>query len=171
MNPTIRRITSVILMALLLTVCYGSETAYAKEKESDIDLATEIENDPELTTLAYLIETAGLLDALEGTGPYVLFAPTNAVFDKVSESVRSELIKKENQPQLEDLLLYHLYSGKQLLIQGDKPQKLVMLNGKEATVTRHGKVIRINDSTIQISGKPLSNGTIYKIDQVLKQEG
>ena len=171
MNPTIRRITTVILMALLLTVWYGSEAAYAKEKGSDADLVTEIENDPELTTLAYLIETAGLLDTLEGTGPYVLFAPTNAAFDKVSESVRSELIKKENQAQLEDVLLYHLYPRKQVALEGGKPQKLVMLNGKEAMITRNGKDIKINDSTIQISGKPLSNGTLYKIDQVLKPEG
>lgn len=171
MNPTIRRITSAILMALLLTTWYGSETVYAKEKGSDTDLATEIENDPQLTTLAYLIETVGLLDALEGTGPYVLFAPTNAAFDQVSESVRSELIRKENKARLEGLLLYHLYPGKQVALEGSKPQTLAMLNGKEATITKDGKDIKINGSKVQVPGKPLSNGILYKIDQVLKPEG
>lgn len=119
------------------------------------------------TTLVTAIKAAGLADALANAGPFTVFAPTNAAFDKLPAGTVEDLLKKENIATLKNILQYHVAVAvykDDMLTDG---RVLGMVNGGNATLglNPEGK-IAINGANI-IASVPASNGIIYVIDQVL----
>jgi uncharacterized surface protein with fasciclin (FAS1) repeats len=69
-------------------------------------------NSKDHTTLVAAVKAAGLVDTLESKGPFTVFAPTNAAFDKLPQGTVSSLLKPENKTQLKNVLTYHVVAGK-----------------------------------------------------------
>ena len=69
-------------------------------------------NSKDHTTLVAAVKAAGLVDTLESKGPFTVFAPTNAAFDKLPRGTVSSLLKPENKTQLKNVLTYHVVAGK-----------------------------------------------------------
>lgn len=119
------------------------------------------------TTLVTALKAANLVDALANAGPFTVFAPTNAAFDKLPAGTVEDLLKKENLLSLKNILQYHVTTStlrEEMLKDG---QKLGMVNGGSATIgkTEEGK-ITVNGANV-IAAVPASNGIVYVIDQVL----
>jgi len=131
------------------------------------------------TTLVAAVKAAGLVDTLEGPGPFTVFAPTNEAFDKLPPGTVETLLKPENKDQLVKVLTYHVVAGKisaaDLIDQikaGDGKATLTTVEGEPLTASLvDGKVILTDAkggmATVTIPDVYQSNGVIHVVDAVL----
>jgi uncharacterized surface protein with fasciclin (FAS1) repeats len=118
------------------------------------------------TTLVKAVQAAGLVDALSNAGPFTVFAPTNAGFDKLPAGTLEELLKPEKKGDLENILGYHTYVG---VLQGALLQdgmEYDMVFGGKVKITKQGDKSFVNGKEI-LASIPASNGIIHVINEVL----
>lgn len=139
-----------------------------QDDESAKDVVKVAAGSKDHTTLVSAIKQAGLVDALSNAGPFTVFAPTNAAFDKLPKGTVEDLMKPENKEKLQDILQYHVFVGNISTTLIQDGQTLNEVNGGNITISKaaDGK-IRINNSANIIASIPASNGTIHVIDAVL----
>jgi uncharacterized surface protein with fasciclin (FAS1) repeats len=119
------------------------------------------------TTLVKAIQAADLVNALSNAGPFTVFAPTNAAFDKLPAGTVDDLLKPENKDKLADILQYHVSLGvfkTDMLTDG---QVVGQVNGENITISKNGEKIMVNGNATVTGTVPASNGIIYVIDAVL----
>ena len=129
-------------------------------------------NSKDHTTLVAAVKAAGLVDTLEGKGPFTVFAPTNAAFGKLPDGTVDNLVKPENKATLTKILTYHVVPGKLEASDLSDGKKLKTVEGEELTVKKaNGKVMIVDakgdTATVTISNVNQSNGVIHVIDTVL----
>ena len=129
-------------------------------------------NSKDHTTLVAAVKAAGLVETLEGKGPFTVFAPTNAAFGKLPAGTVDSLVKPENKPALTKILTYHVVPGKLAASDLKDGMKLKTAEGEELSVKHHdGKVWIIDakggSSMVTISNVNQSNGVIHVVDTVL----
>ncbi|HIE5094775.1 TPA: fasciclin domain-containing protein [Stenotrophomonas maltophilia] len=136
-------------------------------------------NSKDHTTLVAAVKAAGLVDTLNGAGPFTVFAPTNAAFNKLPAGTVDTLVKPENKAQLTKILTYHVvpgtYSSAQLMADARKhggKATLKTVQGEPLTVAlRDGKLWVVDakggKAGISIADVGQSNGVIHVIDTVL----
>ena len=131
--------------------------------------ATAASNNPGLTTLVAAVKAAGLVDTLNGPGPFTIFAPVNGAFDKLPAGTVDTLVKPENKGTLTSILTYHVIAGKKLSSADlAKMATLTTVNGKSLSVAVSGKTITINGSSkVVLADVQVANGTVFLIDSVL----
>ena len=131
--------------------------------------ATAASNNPQLTTLVAAVKAAGLVDTLNGPGPFTIFAPVNSAFEKLPAGTVESLVKPENKATLTSILTYHVVAGKKLSSADlAKMTTLDTVNGAKLKVSVSGKTITINGSTKSIlADVQVANGTVFLIDSVL----
>lgn len=123
-------------------------------------------------TLVAAVQAAGLVPALKGDGPFTVFAPTEAAFQKLEKAkpgTIASLLKPENKAKLSAILTYHVIPGKVLaadVMQLKNHTKVKTLNGKSVTVTNKGGV-KINKSNVIKTDILATNGVVHVIDTVL----
>jgi len=119
------------------------------------------------TTLVTAVKAASLVDVLSNAGPFTVFAPTNAAFEKLPAGTVEGLLKPDQKDALSNILEYHVYVG---VIKTDAMrdgQVLNEVNGKNITLNvKDGKVM-VNGKANIIASIPASNGIIHVIDEVL----
>lgn len=119
------------------------------------------------TTLVEAVKAADLVNALSNAGPFTVFAPTNAAFDKLPKGTVEDLLKADKKDALTDILQYHVYVGVLKVDQLMDGQSLGMVNGGNIKITiKDGKPV-INDKAHIIASVPASNGIVHVIDEVL----
>jgi uncharacterized surface protein with fasciclin (FAS1) repeats len=132
------------------------------------------------TTLVAAVKAAGLADTLMGKGPFTVFAPTNAAFDKLPAGTVDTLLKPENKAQLTGVLTYHVVAGR---MSAADLAKNAMAHGGTATLTTvQGETLMVtkgadgswwvvdgkgDKARITIADVNQSNGVIHVIDTVL----
>lgn len=121
---------------------------------------------PDFTTLVTAVKAADLVDALSNAGPFTVFAPTNAAFDKLPKGTVEGLLKPDKKADLSDILGYHTYVGvlDGVLLQ-DGTQYDMVFGGKVTITQKDGKNY-VNGSEI-VSTVKTSNGVIHVINDVL----
>jgi len=136
-------------------------------------------NSKDHTTLVAAVKAAGLVDTLQGPGPFTVFAPTNKAFDKLPKGTVPTLLKPENKQMLTNVLTYHVVPGRLSandLMNAAKRDggrtKLKTVEGEELTVAADGNTLTVWDakggrSTITIRNVFQSNGVIHVVDSVL----
>ena len=136
-------------------------------------------NSKDNTTLVAAVKAAGLVDTLQGAGPFTVFAPTNAAFNQLPAGTVDTLLKPENKGQLTSVLTYHVLPGRlttadlaDAVKQGGGQAMFKTVQGEDLTVTRQGKTIDITDSKgrvarVAIADVLQSNGVIHVINKVL----
>jgi uncharacterized surface protein with fasciclin (FAS1) repeats len=136
-------------------------------------------NSKDHTTLVAAVKAAGLVETLQSPGPFTVFAPTNAAFEKLPAGTVETLLKPENKDQLTKILTCHVVAAKAMsgpimgMVDDDKgahPVKTV--GGCEFTVMYKGDTIMIKDgqgniANVTIADVEQSNGVIHVIDTVL----
>lgn len=122
---------------------------------------------PDHTTLVTAVKAAELVDALSNAGPFTVFAPTNAAFNKLPAGTVDGLLKPEKKDDLVDILQYHVSVGvlqEDLLQDG---QSVGQVNGSNITISKKDGKLVVNGTANVIAKVPASNGIIYVIDAVL----
>jgi uncharacterized surface protein with fasciclin (FAS1) repeats len=119
------------------------------------------------STLVAAVQQAELVDALSNAGPFTVFAPVNAAFDKLPAGTVDDLMKDENKDKLADILQYHVSVGvlKEDMLQDG--QSIGQVNGSSIVISKSGADILINRTAKVVATVPASNGIIYVIDAVL----
>jgi uncharacterized surface protein with fasciclin (FAS1) repeats len=136
-------------------------------------------NSKDHTTLVAAVKAAGLVETLQGTGPFTVFAPTNAAFAKLPAGTVDNLLKPENKGTLSAVLTYHVVAGKlsssdlaKAIKAGNGTAELTTVQGKKLWVMMIGKDLVLKDgmgniSKITIVDVNQSNGVIHVIDTVV----
>ncbi len=118
------------------------------------------------STLVTAVKAAELVDALSNAGPFTVFAPTNAAFDKLPAGTVDGLLKADKKEDLRDILQYHVSLGVFKVESLQDGQVLGQVNGGNATIhIKDGKTY-INDAQI-VASVPASNGIVHVIDGVI----
>src|SRR3569833_2624392 len=129
-------------------------------------------NSKDHTTLVAAVKAAGLVETLEGKGPFTAFAPANEAFDKLPKGTVATLVKPENKATLTKILTYHVVAGKLAASNLKDGMKLKTAEGEELSVKHQDGKVWIVDakggsSMVTISNVNQSNGVIHVVDTVL----
>jgi uncharacterized surface protein with fasciclin (FAS1) repeats len=112
------------------------------------------------------VKAAELVDALSNAGPFTVFAPTNAAFDKLPAGTVDGLLKPEKKADLQNVLGYHTYVGTLKTEYMNDGQEFDMVFGGKVKITKRDGKVYVNNSEIVVS-IPTSNGIIHVIGDVL----
>ncbi len=153
----------------------GGEAMYPKK-----DIVTNAVNSEDHTTLVAAVKAAGLVETLQGKGPFTVFAPVNDAFENLPEGTVSTLLKPENKSTLTNVLTYHVVSGKwdfndlsKAIKQGKGKYEISTVSGGKLWAMMNGEHnILIKDengnvANISVYDVYQSNGVIHVIDTVL----
>jgi uncharacterized surface protein with fasciclin (FAS1) repeats len=136
-------------------------------------------NSADHTTLVAAVKAAGLVDTLNGKGPFTVFAPTNAAFEQLPAGTVDNLLKPENKPMLTKVLTYHVVAGKydskalaSLIAKGKGKAQLKTVSGGILWAMMDGSNIVLRDekggtSTVTTADVFQSNGIIHVVNMVL----
>ena len=136
-------------------------------------------NSKDHTTLVAAVKAADLVDVLSSEGPFTVFAPTNAAFDKLPKGTVETLVQPENKDKLQTILKYHVIAGKfnakdleKLVKDGKGKAAIKTVSGGTVTAWKKGKNVYLTDENgnsakVTISDVNQSNGVIHVIDAVL----
>lgn len=124
------------------------------------------------TTLVAAVKAGGLVETLKGTGPFTVFAPTNAAFDKLPAGTVNTLVMPENKAKLATILTYHVVPGRLMAADLKDGQTLTTVEGEMLTVMKKGDMVMLKDtkggmSNITIPNVVSSNGVTHVVDTVL----
>lgn len=179
------------LMSTFVLVCslFASTMTFAqKEKTVNVggapmypskNIIENAVNSKDHTTLVAAVKAAGLVETLQGKGPFTVFAPTNAAFDKLPKGTVETLLKPENLKTLQTVLTYHVVSGKlnaselmNLIKKGNGKAVLKTVSGGSLTAWMKGKDVYLTDENgnsakVKIADVNQSNGVIHVIDAVV----
>jgi len=117
-------------------------------------------------TFSRAVENAGLSDSLRATGPFTIFAPTDAAFEKLPAGRLDQLFQPENKAELASLVNYHVINGRKFV--GDMKSWVTTrtMNGQSAKIKTENRNICINDATVTSADINSSNGVVHGIDAV-----
>ena len=167
-------LTTVATFAKDATVMVGGAPMYPSK-----NIIQNAVNSKDHTTLVAAVKAAGLVDTLEGKGPFTVFAPTNDAFAKLPAGTVDTLLKPENKDQLTQVLTYHVVPGRitakdlmDMISKGGGKATLKTVEGADLTFEMKDGAIRVWDAkadTAKITIKNVlqSNGVIHVIDTVL----
>ena len=119
------------------------------------------------TTLVTTVKAAELVDALSNAGPFTVFAPTNAAFDKLPAGTVDGLLKPEKKEDLTDILQYHVSVGVFKADALKDGQVIGQVNGGNIRISKKDGKIFVNETAEIIASIPASNGIIHVINTVL----
>ena len=178
----------VMLVAFMSSNSFAQNMMGAKEKTVMVggaamypskNIVENAVNSKDHTTLVAAVKAAGLVETLEGAGPFTVFAPTNEAFNKLPKGTVETLVKPENKATLTSILTYHVVAGKldskalaKLIKDGNGKAVLTTVNGEKLTVSMKGNKVVLTDakggmSTVTIKDVYQSNGVIHVIDTVV----
>lgn len=117
-------------------------------------------------TLAAAVQAAGLVETLQGPGPFTVFAPTDAAFAAIQSDV-DQLLKPENKSKLAKILTYHVVSGKMTAADLKDGQKLTTVEGGSLKVVIENGKVTVGKANVEATDIMASNGIVHVIDTVL----
>ena len=143
------------------------------------DIVSNAVNSKDHTTLVAAVKAADLVGTLQGDGPFTVFAPTNAAFDKLPAGTVQTLLKPENKSKLQGVLTYHVLSGKfgakdivKAIKKGMGTAEFTTVNGSKLMAMLNGDQVQLKDasgniSTVTNADVNQSNGVIHVVDTVV----
>ncbi len=145
----------------------GGGQENVNDNESQKDVVKVAASSKDFTTLVAALKQADLVTSLSNAGPFTVFAPSNAAFDKLPAGTVDGLMKEDKKDDLSNILQYHVALGGLKSADFKDGQVLGMVNGDNVTIHVKDGKITLNNSA-QITGTiQASNGIIYSIDGVL----
>ena len=148
----------ILLAALVLT---GSVSAGQK---TVVDVASSSDS---FTTLVAALQTAGLVDTLNGAGPFTVFAPTDEAFAKLPAGTVESLLEPENRDQLRAILTYHVVPGRVAASEVVKLESATTVQGSDVAIRVTDGKVTIDGATVVTADINASNGVIHVIDSVI----
>ena len=177
-------------IAILISAGASAQTSSTKMKEKTVEvggapmypsknIVENAVNSKDHTTLVAAVKAAGLVETLMSTGPFTVFAPTNAAFDKLPAGTVETLLKPENKGTLTAVLTYHVVAGKldaksiaKLIKDGNGKAELTTVQGGKLWLWMQDNKLWIKDekggmASVTIKDVYQSNGVIHVIDAVV----
>ena len=151
------------------TTAAAAETTAAPDDsmtEEPGDIVAVAAGNEDFSTLVAAVEAAGLVETLQGEGPFTVFAPTNDAFAALPEGLVEKLLLPENKDILVQILTYHVVAGKVMaadVMAGD----VASVEGSAITITTDGGVVLNGSSNVVATDVMASNGVIHVIDAVI----
>ena len=179
------RTGNTVLAAMVAVSLTLSAASLMAQKDPDVggaamyptkNIVQNAVNSQDHTTLVAAVKAAGLVDTLQGPGPFTVFAPVNAAFDKLPAGTVDTLLKPEHKDQLVKVLTYHVVAGKissaelvKMIKKGHGKAELKTVEGGTLTASlEDGKVMLTDEkggmATVTIADVYQSNGAIHVID-------
>ncbi len=164
---------------MALAEAHGNPDVGGAAMFMDKNIIENAVNSADHTTLVAAVQAAGLVETLQGEGPFTVFAPTNDAFAKLPAGTVETLLKPENKDQLTKILTCHVVAANALsgdivgMIEADGgSHKVGTVGGCEFTATTKDGTVMIEDgmgnvATVTIADVKQSNGVIHVIDTVL----
>jgi len=171
--------TAILAVAFAGTALAADPMVGGAAMYSSKNIIQNAVNSKDHTTLVAAVKAGGLVDTLEGKGPFTVFAPTNEAFSALPAGTVDTLLKPENKKMLDKILTYHVVPGRldsAVLDQDIKKRggkaELNTVEGGKLTVTGSGKNLTIMDekgdsASVTIADVMQSNGVIMVVDKVL----
>lgn len=191
----VKSLAIVPALALSVTACGGTtetdtgtegtgteETTEAGAEAATGNIVEVASANGDFSTLVTAVSAAGLVETLSGEGPFTVFAPNNAAFDKLGDAV-AELTKPEAKDTLAGILTYHVVAGDvkaadvlKLIEENGGKAEITTVNGGLLTASLDGENVVLTDanggtSTVIATDVAASNGTIHVIDTVVTPAG
>lgn len=169
-------VLSALSLALISSPNFAHAGAMAAPSKNIVETAV---GSKDLSTLVAAVKAAGLVETLQGQGPFTVFAPTNDAFNKLPAGTVETLLKPENKAQLVAVLTYHVVPGK--ISAQDVIEKIKAGNGQATVKTVQGEDLTLklvngqvkvidskgNVATVTTADLNQSNGVVHIIDSVL----
>lgn len=154
------------LSLIVLALWTGSKVVTAAEQPGKDIVATAVEAGS-FKTLATALQAAGLIETLQGKGPFTVFAPTDDAFSKLPQGTVESLLKPENKSQLIAVLTYHVVAGKVMAADVVKLSAAGTVNGQRVDIKVSGDDVQVDQARVVATDISCSNGVIHVVDQVL----
>jgi len=180
MNKTFALLTVALAIAVTSAVAgVNNPTVGGHELYPTKNIIENAVNSADHTTLVAAVKAAGLVETLEGAGPFTVFAPTNEAFAKLPAGTVDTLLKPENKPTLTKVLTYHVVAGrlsasdlKKQIEAGKGRAELTTVEGGKLWASQDGNRIILKDekgvtTLVTIPNVFQSNGVIHVVDTVL----
>ena len=166
---------AVPVLALGVAACGDDEESASGETTTTMtqteaaakDIVATAQATPDLSTLVTAVKAAGLVETLQGTGPYTVFAPTNEAFDALGADTLKELTTTKTE-DLKKVLLNHTVEGKVMAADLSDGQKVETVGGKTLTVKIDGDKVTVGGATVTQPDVETSNGVVHVIDEVIQ---
>lgn len=180
----------VVLLLAVASIAVANQSAYAQMQNMNpmvggapmlrtMDIVDNAVNSADHTTLVAAVKAAGLVETLKSKGPFTVFAPTNAAFEKLPAGTVDTLVKPENKKTLTRVLTYHVIAGKfdsraiaKRIKAGSGSAQFKTVSGDTLTARMSSNQLVLVDekggtSTVSIANVYQSNGVIHVVDTVL----
>ncbi len=179
MNRKIFVVVTLAAMVMSAVAGMNNPVVGGKEMYPTKNIVENAVNSADHTTLVAAVKAAGLVETLEGPGPFTVFAPTNEAFNKLPAGTVDTLLKPENKATLTKVLTYHVVAGRmgshelmKKIKEGNGKAELTTVEGGKLWVMQDGKNIVLKDekggmATVTIANVFQSNGVIHVIDSVV----
>ena len=156
--------TRIFALAALLTCTLTLPVAQAADKPGDIVAVASSAGS--FKTLVTAVKAAGLVETLQGKGPFTVFAPTDEAFAKLPAGTVENLLKPENKEKLKGILLYHVVPGK-VMAADVKTMKAKTAGGKELSIKVEEGSVTVDSAKVVKTDVMADNGVIHVIDRVI----
>jgi uncharacterized surface protein with fasciclin (FAS1) repeats len=184
----IKKTLGMMLLLAVASLTIATSTASAQDKNPMVggaamfktkDIVDNAVNSADHTTLVAAVKAAELVPTLKSKGPFTVFAPTNAAFDKLPAGTVETLLKPENKAMLTKILTYHVVAGRydakklmRLIEQGGGTARLQTVSGGTLLAMLSGNSVVLQDekgntSNVTIADVRQSNGVIHVVDTVV----
>ncbi|WP_407268274.1 fasciclin domain-containing protein [Radiobacillus sp. PE A8.2] len=156
---------AILLFVVMMIPAFAVSVLAEENSESPKDIVDIAKETGDFKTLVAALEKADLVDTLKGEGPFTVFAPTDAAFEKLLKELNITAEQLLERKDLKEILLYHVVSGK--VMSGDLKdgQKVKTLAEKNVKISLNP--VRVNKANVVTPDIEASNGVIHVIDKVL----
>jgi uncharacterized surface protein with fasciclin (FAS1) repeats len=161
-NLRILSLTVIAAAFLTCSVTRAEDNEHAKKN----DIVAVASGAGSFNTLVAAVKAAGLVETLQGAGPFTVFAPTDEAFAKLPKGTVEELLKPENKAKLVSILTYHVVAGK-VMAADVKTMKAKTVNGQELDVKVSDSGVTVDNAKVVKTDVAASNGVIHVIDTVV----
>ena len=164
-----KKIELVQTVAVAALVALGSSltsAVAADDSSSPGNIIVVASGAGSFNTLVAAVKAAGLVETLQGKGPFTVFAPTDEAFAKLPPGTVDDLLKPENKEKLVAILTYHVLPGK-VMAADARTMKAKTVNGKDLNVKVEDGQVMVDDAKIVKADILASNGVIHVIDTVV----
>ena len=153
----------MIALAVGVAAFLGVAQAESKKSKDIVGVAVEA---GQFKTLVAAVQAAGLVETLQGTGPFTVFAPTDDAFAKLPAGTVESLLKPENKAKLAAILKYHVVAGN-VMAADVKTGKVKSVQGQELTFLVKDGAVTVDAAKVVKTDIAASNGVIHVIDSVI----
>lgn len=155
-----------VIVAGLAALTIATFNAQAHEHGMKKDIVAVAAGNDDFSTLVAAVKAAGLVETLQGEGPFTVFAPTNDAFAKLPAGTVENLLKPENKDQLVSILTYHVVPGKVMAADVVGLSEADTVQGSKITIdTADG--VKVDNANVVATDINASNGVIHVIDRVI----